>query len=101
MTWIAVTKIGTIDSLREDASAGSLTRSTRTMKEVCMPHTVVCECTTEDCLDAVLADDRVPVARSILGVEAHEKWQIMSCQYYMKKPTKDNQKIQPNWVELV
>jgi hypothetical protein len=70
MTWIAITQVSTIDSLREDASAGCLTRSTRTMKEVCMPHTVVGECTTEDGLDAVLSDDRVPVSRAVLGVEA-------------------------------
>lgn len=65
------------------------------MKEVCMSHTIVCECITKYGFDTVLSDDRVPVSRAILGVEAHEKWRIMNCQYYMKKERKDNQKIQP------
>ena len=38
-----------------------------------MSHAVVCERIAEDGLDAVLSDDRVPVSRAILGVEAHEK----------------------------
>lgn len=63
-----------------------------------MSYAAVCECILKDGLDAVLTDDRVPVARAVLGVEAHVERQIIDCQYYMKKGIKDNQKIQPNSV---
>ena len=60
-----------------------------------MSDAIMCERCSEYGLDTVLTDDGVPVARAVLGVEAHEERQIIDCQYYMKKPTKDNQKIPP------
>ena len=57
-----------------------------------MPNSIMRERILEDGLDAVLSDDRIPVLRAVLGVETHEKWRIMNCQYYMKKETKNKEK---------
>jgi hypothetical protein len=69
MTGIPISEIDTIHPLGKDTRTRRLTRSTRTMKEVCMSHAVVCECIAEDSLDAILSDDRIPIPRTILGVE--------------------------------
>ncbi len=100
VTWVTIPETQTIDPLREYTSTRRLTCSTRTMEQVRMTCAIMCEAIFEDSFDTILSDNRIPIPRTILGVEAHEKWRIMNCQYYMKKGAKDNQKIQPNWMDF-
>ena len=69
MTRIPILEIATIDSLSEDTRTGSLSCSTRTMKEVGMIDSISSEAISEDRRDVVLPDDTVPVMGSVGGIE--------------------------------
>lgn len=69
MTGIPILEICTVNSFGEDTRTGSLSCSTRTMKEVGMIDSISSEAISEDRRDVVLPDDTVPVMGSVGGIE--------------------------------
>jgi hypothetical protein len=69
MTRISIIHASTIDSLCKDTSAGCLSCSAGTMKEVSVSYAIVFESILENLCSVMLSNDRIPISGTIFCIE--------------------------------